>query len=248
MNLDALHAYVDAALDSEKQLEVEAWLASHPDDAARVRAWQDQNRALHAVFDPVLNEPLPLALVAAARRRPRRVAPLWRVAAALMMLIGSGTLGFVIGQRQPVLLVADGLPRDAALAHVVFSPEQKHPVEVDAAHAEHLVAWLSKRLGAPLAAPDFKEIGFELLGGRLLPGDAGPVAQFMYQDAQQQRVTLYVRRAARGNLETGFRHAMENGVEVFYWIDREMGYALSGEIKHSDMQRLADSAYRQLSP
>ena len=114
----------------------------------------------------------------------------------------------------------------------------------------HLVTWLSKRLGSPLKAPDFSAQGFELLGGRLLSGGGGPVAQFMYQSADQRRVTLYVRREAgskgRDNTDTSFRHAHENGIEVFYWIDQDMGYALSGGIARAEMQLLADAAYRQI--
>lgn len=108
------------------------------------------------------------------------------------------------------------------------------------------MSWLSKRVGVPIKAPEFGALGFELLGGRLLAGESGPVAQFMYQDAGGHRVTLYVRRAVTGNRETAFRHVTENGVEVFYWIDRDFGYALSGQIAHQDMQKLADAAYRQM--
>ena len=241
---DKLHAYVDATLDEAQRLEVEAWLAGHPDDAERVRDWAAQNQAFHDAFDPVLNEPLPLQLVRATRRPP--AGRLWRAAAGIAVLAASGLAGYGIGLRSaPPELIAQ-MPRDAALAHVVFTLEQRHPVEVDAAHADHLVKWLSKRLGTQLAAPDFTAQGFELLGGRLLSGGNGPVAQFMYQSADQRRVTLYVRREAQGNRDTGFRHAMENGVEVFYWIDRDMGYALSGGIDHAEMQRLADAAYRQI--
>jgi len=245
VNEDDLHAYADAALDQTRRLEVEAWLAGHPEDARRVDDWMEQNRALHAAFDSVLNEPLPLDLVRAARGRAS-LAPRWRGAVAAIVLAATGLGGFFIGRHtvEPVLIAA--LPRDAALAHVVYSPEQRHPVEVDAAHADHLTAWLSKRLGARLAAPDFTALGFELLGGRLLPGGGGPVAQFMYQDAGQHRVTLYIRRASGQEDTTAFRHAVENGIEVFYWIDRDMGYALSGSIGHGDMQRLADAAYRQI--
>jgi anti-sigma factor RsiW len=34
---------------------------------------------------------------------------------------------------------------------------------------------------------------------------------------------------------------------VFYWIDGDMGYALSGQVERAVMQRLADTAYRQLA-
>jgi len=241
-----LHAFVDGTLPEARRIEVEAWLAAHPADAARVKAWTGQTQSLHAAFDDILNEPLPLNLVRATHR-PAVPLPFKAMAAMLAMLI-TGLVGYAIG------LGASGqtpdapvyLARDAAIAHAVFSPEARHPVEVDAAHADHLIAWLSKRVGTQLQAPDFSAQGFELLGGRLLSGKTGPVAQFMYQDRIDRRVTLYVRRAVRGNQETAFRHATENGVDVFYWIDGDFGYALSGQIGRQAMQQLADAAYAQL--
>ena len=45
--------------------------------------------------------------------------------------------------------------RSAALvAYAVYAPEVRHPVEVAATQQEHLVQWLSKRLGRPLKVPD----------------------------------------------------------------------------------------------
>ncbi|MFN3545469.1 MAG: anti-sigma factor family protein [Thiobacillus sp.] len=244
---DELHGYVDGTLPEARRLEVEAWLAAHPADAARVEAWAAQNRMLHGAFDPVLNEPLPLNLVRAARR-PALGTPLRAVAASLA-LVAAGLIGYVVGRGTHEATPAPQvhLARDAAIAHAVFSPETRHPVEVDAAHAEHLVAWLSKRVGTPLDAPDFRAQGFALLGGRLLAGETGPVAQFMFQDSLERRVTLYVRRAVTGNSHTAFRHATENGVDVFYWIDGDFGYALSGQIGRQAMQQLAVAAYAQLA-
>ncbi len=248
VNEHELHAYVDGALPEARRLEVEAWLASHPEDAARMQAWSAHNRALHAAFDGVLNEPLPLDLVRTTRRR---TAPAAFVAtAAMLAMVISGLIGYAIGtqrEQAPVVLARTAdLARDAALAHAVFSPEARHPVEVDAAHADHLVAWLSKRVGTQLHAPDFRAQGFDLLGGRLLAGETGPVAQFMYQDGLERRVTLYVRRALPNAGETAFRHATIDGLDVFYWIDRDFGYALSGEIGRQAMQQLAEAAYHEL--
>lgn len=245
---DDLHAYADGLLEAERRAEVESWLAANPEDAARVQAWIAQNRSLHAAFDEVLNEPLPLALVRAASRRQRFNVPVWRAAAAVFVVAGAGFLGYGIGLQQlPASPQFASLPQAAAVAHVVYSPEERHPVEVEAQHADHLVAWLSKRLGHELHAPDFKAQGFELLGGRLLPGESGPVAQFMYQDGLNRRITLYVRRDDTKLAETSFRHAREDGVEVFYWVDNGLGYALSGNVDPAEMGRLADAAYHQIS-
>jgi anti-sigma factor RsiW len=35
-------------------------------------------------------------------------------------------------------------------------------------------------------------------------------------------------------------------VNVFYWVDRECGYALSGEIDRKSLARVADAVYHQL--
>jgi anti-sigma factor RsiW len=35
---------------------------------------------------------------------------------------------------------------------------------------------------------------------------------------------------------------------VFYWIDHNYGYALSGEIKRDALLALANAVYQQLSP
>jgi anti-sigma factor RsiW len=140
--------------------------------------------------------------------------------------------------------------RQAVAAHVVYMPEVRHPVEVEAAQQQHLVQWLSKRLNRPLKIPNLAPAGFELVGGRLLPGDAGARAQFMYQNAAGERVTLYVGAiegvAGKGMDETAFRYTAEAGVASFYWVDQGFGYALSGKLPRQGLLVLAEAVYRQL--
>ena len=148
----------------------------------------------------------------------------------------------------------------AALSHAVFVPEVRHPVEVAAADEAHLVTWLSKRLAAPLVVPHLGDAGWALLGGRLLPAANGPVAQFMYQDAGGRRLTLAVSRGVAGKggarpvsaptsdeaPSTAFRIAEEDGNTVFYWIDNDYAYALTGKLARSEMTAIASRVYRQL--
>lgn len=241
-----LQACVDGALAAERAVEVEIYLAAHPEDAARVAAYRQQNQALRQRFDPVLDEPVPQQLRAAAGRKR---APWLRYAAVggWLMIGGAGGwyLHAVTNERTSE---SEAWARRAAYAHAVYSPEVRHPVEVGADQEAHLVNWLSKRLGAQLKVPYLGGVGYTLVGGRLLPGERGPVAQFMYQDAKGQRLTLYVRANPDDTRETAFQFAQENNVGVFYWLDRKLGYALSGELDKAELLRVATAVYRQLNP
>jgi anti-sigma factor RsiW len=249
---EELHGLSDGRLTAARRTEVEAWLASHPREAAQVEAWRAQNALLHRAYDPVLVAPLPARLLDATAHADRFSA--LRVAAAVAWLALGGIVGFLVRGEFPATAPQATLPHQAALAHAVFSPEVRHPVEVDAAQEAHLAAWLSKRLGATLKPPHLDAAGYALLGGRLLTDDGGSgngaVAQFMYQDARGARLTLYVRNDANGSGtgETAFRFSREGNIGVFYWLDGRFGYALSGSAEKTELLRVATIVYRQLNP
>jgi anti-sigma factor RsiW len=241
-----LQAYADDRLMPAVRREVETYLVEHPEEAARVQTYREQNAALHAAFDPVLREPLPdrLRRIDTSRRSARiAVAAGWLAAGVLVGWFAHALVGTHLGPPPAV-----SLARQAAVAHAVYSPEVRHPVEVGAAEQEHLVNWLSKRLGAKLKAPVLTAEGFELVGGRLLPGQSGAVAQFMYQDAKGKRLTLYVSRIDGTQRDTAFRFSQEEKVAVFYWIDGPLGYALSGDLAKPQLLEIANSVYKQINP
>jgi anti-sigma factor RsiW len=207
--------------------------------------YADQTAAIKRRFDPIITEPIP------ARMYLR--SPGWiEYARAAVVLAAGIAIGLAIPAFEPERvqpLAMQQLPIRAAQAHLVYSPEVRHPVEVDAKQQDHLVKWLSKRLDVPLKVPALTQEGFELLGGRLLPGgQGGAVAQFMYQDATGKRLTLYVTPTKKGAQPelTSFRFAKEGAVSVFYWIDDECGYALSGEVDKATLAKVAALVYKQL--
>ncbi|MFJ3314796.1 anti-sigma factor family protein [Herbaspirillum huttiense] len=266
-----LHAYTDGQLPAARASEMAAWLEqdpAHAGDLHRVRAWRAQNRALHAHYDPVLEEPLPPRLAAAVlagagephRRRDEAGEGAangtfwWRYAAMLLLTLAGAAGGWLAhdltggGRARTLASAPVMLARQAAVAHTVFSADLRRPVEVGADQEQALVTWLSRRLGVNVRAPKLAPLGYDLIGGRLLPGQSGPVAQFMYQDAAGQRLTLYVSHDQVQNSETGFRFAQEGKVNVFYWIDGQFGYALSGGVARAELSRIASSVYEQLVP
>ena len=242
-----LHAYVDGLLPEARRAEIETYLATHAEEAQRVRVWRDQNQALRDLYDPVLAEALPARMRKTGMWRFRN--PALRYAAVAAWLALGGVAGWYLhGYSSVITADATAFARQAAIAHVVYSPEVRHPVEVGADQESHLVAWLSKRLGASLKVPQLNTIGYQLVGGRLLPGNRGPVAQFMFQDSNGLRLTLYVRSGSAENKETAFRYTQERGVSVFYWLDGKFGYAISGEIDKAELLRVAKAVYQQLNP
>lgn len=248
-----LQAYADGRLSAERRAAVESWLAAHPEEAERLSDYRRLSEAIRGAYHATLEEPVPehLALAFGPARRWKRYAG---IGAWVAIGIAIGTIaGWQLhAARPPAIPVADvgaAMARRAAIAHATYSPEVRHPVEVGADQEAHLVAWLSKRLGAPLRAPKLEDVGYSLVGGRLLPGDNGPVAHFMYQCNQGTRVTLYVRTEVANNRETAFRYAKEGNVRVFYWVDRKLGYALSSaDISKDDLFKVANAVYRQLNP
>ena len=248
-----LHAYVDGELGEARHRDLGANIEASPEAAARVAAYRAQEAALRRLFDPVLNEPVPAALrTAALGGLPERPAgrKLWlplRLAASLLLAVAASLGGWFAHERYgPAPSLNNALSHRAAVAHAVFTPDVRRPVEIAGDHEDQLVTWVSKRMGTPVRSPRLGPFGYELVGGRLLPGESGPVAQFMYQDASGQRLTLYVTAELAKNRDTAFRFAQEGSLNVFYWIDGKLGYALSGNLPREELGRLASTVYDQL--
>ncbi|ATG96946.1 anti-sigma factor [Paracidovorax citrulli] len=267
---DRLHALVDGRLPDDEAQALRRRLADDPCTRERVRAWEAQRAQLRALHADWTQAPVPPPLLQAARalrNRRLQVARAWRMAglaASLALAFGLGwTLHGTVSPGDPAsATLARSAPSplpptqrfalQAAAAHAVYQPEQRHPVEVGAAQQEHLVQWLSKRLGKPLRIPDLQPQGYELVGGRLLPGDAGPGgatgarAQFMYQNAAGQRVTLYLGALPAAPAETAFRYEGDGPVPSFYWVEDGFGYALSGPLPREALLAIATAVHPQL--
>jgi anti-sigma factor RsiW len=243
---DDIQAYVDGRLSAARRAEVEAYLAANPAEAERIRAYQDQNAMLHGLFDHVLDEPLPEQLVAVTT--PKSPRKFYRVAAMLAYVIVGGMGGYLMrGEVIKTVMVPEPFTERAAVAHVVYTAEMLHPVEVGADQEAHLVQWLSKRLGHQLHTPDLTPFGYQLVGGRLLPGDKGAAAQFMYQTKTGARMTLYVSVKDNEMAQTAFRVEEQDGQPVMYWVDNNLGFALVGEKDRKQMLEIARVAYQSMS-
>lgn len=239
---DELHAYVDNELPAERRGDVEAWLAAHSDDAARVQAWRTMADALHARYDRVLDEAVPKRLeLERLVRQPRR----WvygAVAATLVAFVAGGGAGWIARGAAAAPSTFQSFTVDALDAHRLYVVEVRHPVEVPGSERDHLQQWLTKRCGWDVRAPDLA--GLKLVGGRLLPGPDGPASFLMYEGTSGERFTVYTAKAKTE--ATQMRYAAQGGDGALFWADRGVAYVVSGGSDRSRLTQVARAVYDQM--
>ncbi len=243
---DELHAYVDDQLPAERCSVVEAWLAAHPDDAARVAAWRAQSELIRARFGGAADETPPRRLdVARLMRGRRRGVMAMAAAAAIVAFLAGGVAGWFARDAEATspsdlnLYTADAL--DAYRLYVV---EVRHPVEVAGDERPHLIQWLSKRVGMPVRVPELEKMGLKLVGGRLLPGPTGPTAFFMYETPSGERFTLYCGQTK--DQATALRYIAGENSAAYYWVDGDLFYVLTGPAEQEKLHAIAQAAYDQI--
>jgi anti-sigma factor RsiW len=242
---DDLHAYVDRQLEPADRRRVEQYLASDPDAARRVSAYQLQREALRAAFasrtEPVPPE-LRLSHILGQRRRQRWVP--WSMAAAVALALGAGGAAGWTLHTQPVQSrvahAMDVLERQALSTHAVFAADPARPVELSAVEEADLRQWLSTRLDRVVTPPDLSALGYHLIGGRLLATEQGrPAALFMYDNDKGDRISLVLRPMAP-NLQASPSDMRQGDLNGCAWIKKGMGYAVVGAFPDDELDRVAD--------
>jgi anti-sigma factor RsiW len=241
---DELHAYVDNELPAERRDDVEMWLATHPEDDERVRSWRAMAEALHARYDAVADEPVPKRLeIERLVRQPRK----WvygAIAATLVAFIAGGGVGWLARGAAASPSAFQNFTVDALDAHRLYVVEVRHPVEVPGNERAHLQAWLSKRCGWIVRAPELTAAGLKLVGGRLLPGPTGPASFMMYEGASGERFTIYT---AKSEAEaTQMRFSSQGTESALFWADRGVAYVVSGVGDRGRLTQIAQSVYDQM--
>ena len=262
---DDFQAFVDGQLPPDRRRAVMAYLAAHPDESARMGDYRDLNEALRRLYDEVLYEPLP-ARLRIERYRGRTswwtrpfgwlglaelgLAP--RAASVAVLVLASGIGGWMLsdryGQPEPEA-PAFTFTQQALNAHVLYSSDAQHPVEFGADQENRFLAWLSERLGEPVQAPNLADLGFTLVGGRLLPAAGEPAAQLMYENPDAQRITLYIRSgwpSGPGAAHEGtINFTGQGGVSAVYWVEGPLAYALGGELDREQLFAIAKIVQQQ---
>ena len=249
-----LHAYVDGQLDPARRAKVEAYLAAHPEDVARLNEYESQNFGLHVLFGGTEMHPDPAidrlsAQFAQAMRRQGQLLELKRIAAGVLLLVGVLGVGWLAHDNytrsdDPFL----AFTRQAVGAHTLFAGRNSTRHVVSDTEGSTVVSWLSQRLtGVPVRAPDLNRLGFSLAMERILPSANGPAAQLLYEHTESDApVTLFIGKNGDAR-QAAFTFVQNDDVSIFYWQNGTFAYSLAGRIERKKLLALAEAVSEQLN-
>jgi anti-sigma factor RsiW len=246
---DDLQAFVDGMLDDSRRAEVAAYLEAHPDVAARIENYAGQRRSLHALLDPIIEEPVPtrLNLAHMIENRRYRGMPAWRMAAAAMVLVVAGGSGgwMLRGSYQPGGEGMMSLAHEASNSYSVYASDQMRPVELRADDMPQLVDWATQRLGHKPMLPDLSKSGYRLMGGRIVSTAHGAGLMLMYDDDRGTRLVMLSRpMTAEPNMPMS--PSSQGDMAGWTWAAGGMGYSLVGPMPMETLHPLANDIRAQL--
>ena len=261
MREEDLQAYVDGLLDVNQRASVEAYLALHPEEAERVTAYRAQNVALHQAYDFMTKAPLPASIERMAEKLSgagragwlRRGVRYMSAAAVVLAAVSTGWLARdhlsdmtwpqLQWQRDPF----STFTQRAIEAHALLTGDQSPPlVEKGTAAGNALVGWLAQRASAKSrSAPDLKDFGLALAGGRIFFVRDQLVVQLIYQGKQSQ-LSLYVGASPKDNRRTTFTFAQQGGLSTFYWRQAKLEFSLVGQMQRDRLLEVAKFVQTQL--
>ncbi|PWB81649.1 MAG: anti-sigma factor [Methylocystaceae bacterium] len=180
-----------------------------------------------------------------SRRTPRRSA----VAVSILTLFagaivaGAALLAFTGPATPPDkavrLVTAPGFVTRAHIAYLTFAQDAR-PVELSAEQRAELSAWLLERTGFG-GLPDLTTAGLELLGGRLVPGVAGPAGLLLYETKSGVRVGLFFERAMSEAAPAEPPRATP-GLTAVEWRAAGLAFVLLGPLSGEAGQAAAERA------
>ncbi|RWU21559.1 anti-sigma factor [Pseudomonas alkylphenolica] len=241
---DELHAYVDERLDPERRRAVARYLAANPDQALRVEGWQHDARQLRAALSGLAGQAANPRLDPARLRRElrRRRQRQWANAAVLLITLGIGGVGG--WQVREASLLANNLPMaDAVQAHRLFA--DANTLDLSARDPQRLQAWLGQHFRHVGNVPDLSAYGFTPLGARLLSNEQGPAALLVFEDAQGQRVSLFLRSPGEHFARMPSGERVDGQLQARYWSRGDYNYALvsaASDSRGADLRKALDIA------
>lgn len=222
-----LHAYVDHQLSDVDRRLVEAFLATDPQVAAQVRAWQQDAQTLRAALSGTLQQPSnpdldPAVIRQRLKRQSRR-----HLASAAVLLIAVSIGGFSGWQAREMTLANPQLPMtDALQAYRLIAQQGLLPADYKVGDDGDMQGWLDRYFTQANRLPDLSGAGFKPASGRLLSTEQGPAAMVVYENQDGQKISFYVRPPGPKNFLLPRGSRSDGELQAEYWSGSGYNYAM----------------------
>ncbi|MBX9617045.1 MAG: hypothetical protein K2X25_15740 [Caulobacteraceae bacterium] len=230
-----LLAFVDDQVDDLRRLEIEAWLAERPTEAARVMRDLRDRTALRLVLSDRPPAPSP-ALTALLRRLPsRRLMPWRRVAAVAAVIATAAVLGLTSPQPfgrilpggDPAYLDDAVQSHEASLVRAGMTSRPQTP-------------WMAPgdirtaiRIRLPLLPPDWR-----LIDVQVFPSDDGPSAQLLIDAGENGELSLFSSRTDGDGVVQPVVVRRE-GETLAFWEIGGQSFVLIGDLSRERLHAVA---------
>ncbi|WP_309390388.1 anti-sigma factor [Chelatococcus sambhunathii] len=238
-----LDAYVDGELSAERRIEVEAWLAAHPELASRVMA----DLKLRNEMRRMVGEPAPLRPETERLARRLESGILWRRrlvfarrAAVILLLIGfgwaanSGLGSFLIGRvsasTQPPAYVSEAVmsQRTAQLR-----AEMKSQIETPDYDRDEI------RAATAIVMPELPA-DWKVADVQVFPSDFGPSVQMAINSTEFGLLSLFAVRPGQFAFKSAVGQQIDRTTAAAYWQVGEVAYVLVGNVEVGRLKTRAE--------
>ncbi|MEX2451073.1 MAG: hypothetical protein WD407_09480 [Rhodospirillales bacterium] len=250
---ELLHAYVDNMLPPRQRLEVEEYLADHPDMVQRVNDFESQNRGMHRLYDRHLTEPLPESLQTleyeivrklSHRTKSRTAVRVLASALVAVLVAGGGWYAFdrfsTTGVKGNIL---------ATFKSGTSSPAARAPA-ADTANIRQ-ASTTTRRDPASASrsletfAPDLAKFGLELIRTRLVSDEVkSKTVQLVYESKVGNQVQMYL-SPTREKKKQQISLSQEGRISALFWSNGGHSYSLLGEVDRDTILAIGSAVNEQ---
>lgn len=222
-----LHAYVDHQLNEADRRLMETYLATHPELAAQVQAWQQDAQQLRAALGGALQQPLNPQLDPGLIRQRLKRRTYRHLASAAVLLIAVSVGGLSGWQAREMTMVGAPLPMtDAMQAYRLFAQQGILPADLKVQSDGDMQTWLDRYFTQAGRLPDLENAGFKAVSGRLLSTEQGPAAMVLYEDQNGRKISFYIRPPGPKNTLLPRGSRSDGELQAEYWSGQGYNYAM----------------------
>jgi len=197
-------------------------------------------QSMKMAYDGVLDEPLPPWMISAITSPKRRYLINGLLATAVLcvgVLLGVG-LKSLSSSSDPVVVAKLPASDLGSQVHNLFSLDPVDPVQIQAEDRAFLNLWVSHRLGRSYQLPDLTSAGLDALGVRIVQDGSAAAALSVFEDAEQNRVSLLARVGQAVATPSEAKFSISAQSSRLEWAQGDFVYALVGDNSKSQLEEI----------